>query len=129
MRRSSKIIIVLVLAAVALLRISASTAGNTFAPQATVPYTGYTTTTVTGGTMTSLQYHLDPSRTSITSVTLVLQTNLLTKAVSMSFNGGSSFSCGTGTLSLSIPVTTTYTCTPSPAQQTKGLINTGVLVQ
>lgn len=130
MRRSTRILIVAVLAVLALARVSALTAANTFAPGATAPYTEYTTITVTrsalGPTLSSLNYNLNPSRTSIVSVTLVLKNAGLLNSASLKFNNGSAVPCGAGQIS---GVTTyTYTCTPAVAQPTSGLTTTAVII-
>lgn len=108
---------------------SAFTNSNTFASGSTKPLTGYATTTVSGGTINSLAYNLDAAGANVTSVALVLANNTTTSAVSLNFNGGTSFSCGTGTASgTTAPITTSYTCTPATAQSTSGLTSTGVVI-
>ena len=108
---------------------AAFTASNTFASGATAPLTGYATTTVSGGTINSLKYNLDSAGANVVSVALVLANNTTTSAVSMNFNGGTSFTCGTGTASgTTSPITTSYTCTPAAAESTSGLTSTGVVI-
>lgn len=128
MRKSAKVLGALTVAGLALAGSSAFTAGNTFATGATTPMTGYATTTVSGATVNSLTYNLNTVGDAVSSVRLVLANNTTTSAVSLNFNGGTSFTCGTGTATTVAPITTTYTCTPGTAQPTAGLTSTGVVV-
>lgn len=128
MRTSTKIFGAVAVAGVVAASGGAFTASNTFASGATAPLTGYATTTVTGGTVNSLKYNLDSSGANIASVALVLANDTTTSAVSMNFNGGTSFSCGTGTATTTAPITTSYTCTPAAAESTSGLTSTGVVI-
>lgn len=127
MRRSTKIATAAGLAGLAVAGISAFTASNTFDAGATVPSTGYGSTTVTGASVKSLAYNLDATGANVTSATLVLDGDTHTSNVSLSYNGGNSFACGTGTVSTG---TTTYTCTtPSGSPQTtSGLTSAAVIV-
>lgn len=125
MRKSAKIITALSVAGLAAAAGSAFTAGNTFAPGALTPLTGYATTTVSGATVNSLQYNLNGSGDTIDSATLVLAGDTSTSTVEMNYNDGASFACGTGTVD-EIANTTTYTCTQS--QSTAGLTSTGIVV-
>lgn len=131
MRRPARALLALVLLGIVLARVSAATAGNTFAPGATVPYTGYGKVTVSrtllGPTLGSLRYNLDPTATSVTSVTLVLNTATALDTASVSFDNGPSFACGTGQLTGATAYT--YTCTPTSPQPTKGLTSTAITIQ
>lgn len=125
MRKSAKIVTALSVAGLAVAAGSAFTAGNTFASGATKPLTGYATTTVTGATINSLQYNLNGAGDTINTATLVLAGDTSTSTVSMNYNGGTSFACGTGTVDATAN-TTTYTC--AQTQSTSGLTSTGVVV-
>ncbi|HKU11693.1 MAG TPA: hypothetical protein VJQ61_10785 [Sinomonas sp.] len=129
MRRSTKLATAVAIAGLAFAGVSAFTANNTFDSGSTVPKTGYGSTTVTGATVKSLAYNLDATGANVTSATLVLDGDTSASNVSLSYNGGSSFACGTGTVSTGT-VTTTYTCTtPSGSPQTtSGLTSTAVIV-
>jgi hypothetical protein len=128
MRKSSRLIGALVAAGVVVSGGAAFTASNTFASGATQPLTGYATTTVTGGTVNSLKYNLDAAGANVVSVALVLANNTTTSNVSMNFNGGTAFSCGTGTATSTSPITTSYTCTPSAPEAVSSLTSTGVSI-
>lgn len=129
MRKNIKLLGALAVAGVVATTGSAFTAGNTFATGATVPLTGYGTTTVSGGTINSLKYNLDGPGANVTSVSLVLLTDTSKSAVSLNFNNKTAFTCGIGTVaSTASPVTTSYTCTPTAAQATSGLTSTGVVI-
>lgn len=129
--RLFRIVFVLVLLAVVLAKISASTAGNTFAPGATKPFTSYATVTVNrtslGPTLGSLNYNLDSSHTSVSSLTLVLNGATVLNTASVSFNNGPSFTCGPG--QLTGLTSYRYTCTPTTPQPTRGLTSTAVTLQ
>ena len=131
MHRSVRILFLLVLLGVVLARISGSTAGNTFAPRATAPYTSYATVavsrTVLGPTLGSLSYNLDSGHTSVSSLTLVLNGATALNTASVSFNNGTSFACGAGRLTSLTSYT--YTCTPTSSQPTKGLTSTRVTIR
>ena len=128
MRKSAKVLSAVAVAGLAFAGSTAYTAGNTFASGATAPLTGYATTTVSGATVNSLDYNLNAAGDQISSVTLVLANDTTTSSVSMNFNGGTSFGCGTGTMSGTTTIITTYTCTPATAQSTSALTSTGVVV-
>jgi len=109
---------------------AAFTASNTFAQGATAPLTGYASTSVSGGTINSLKYNLNPPGDNVDSVTLVLANDTTTSAVSIGFNGGATTSCGTGTYDATKTVTT-YTCDnggSSFVQSTSGLASTAVVI-
>ena len=129
MRKSTKVATAAAVAGLAVAGISAFTASNTFDSGATVPTTGYGSTTVTGATVKSLSYNLDATGATVTSATLVLDGDTSASNVSLSYNGGNSFTCGTGSVSTGT-VATTYTCTtPSGSpQSTSGLTSTAVVV-
>jgi hypothetical protein len=108
---------------------SAFTASNTMAPGATAPLTGYVSTSVTGATVNTLHYNLDATGVNVDNVTLVLDGDTTSSAVSLGFNGAAVTTCGTGTYS--VPTTeTTYTCDnggSSFARTTAGLTSTEVV--
>jgi len=109
---------------------AAFTNSNTFANGATAPLTGYASTSVSGGTINSLKYNLNPAGDNVDSVTLVLANDTTGSAVSVGFNGGATTSCGTGTYS-STNTETTYTCDSSGSnfvQPTSGLTSTAVVI-
>lgn len=121
--------IILAVAAVAgLIGGGALTASNTFASGATAPITGYAETTVSGGTVDSLAYTLNAGGDNVDSVTLVLNGDTTTSAVSIGFNGGATTSCGIGTFATTA---TTYTCDNGGVnfvQATSGLTATSVVI-
>ncbi|HKU11695.1 MAG TPA: hypothetical protein VJQ61_10795 [Sinomonas sp.] len=130
MRRFRLLLLLLVLAIV-LARISASTAGNAFAPGSTARYTSYAAVTVSrtalGPTLGSLTYNLDSSRTTVSSLTLVLNAATVLNTATVSFNSGPPFACGTAQL---VGLTSyRYTCTPNTPQPTKGLASTAVTIR
>jgi hypothetical protein len=122
MRKSAKIITALSAAGLAVAAGSAFTNSNTAPANTTL---GYSTTTVSGATVTSLDYNLNASGETINSATLVLDGDTTGSAVSMNYNNGTSFTCGTGAFD-SLATATTYTCTQS--QSTAGLTSTGIVV-
>jgi hypothetical protein len=110
---------------------SAFTASNTMATGATVPHTGYVSTSVSGATVNTLHYNLDATGANVDSVTLVLSGNTTTDAVSIGFNGANVTSCGTGTFSTGTPGSTSYSCDDGGAsftQPTDALTDTAVVV-
>jgi len=91
---------------------------------------GYGSTTVTGATVNSIQYNLNPAGDNVDSVTLVLAGDTTSSAVSIGFDGGATTSCGTGTYA-GTPGATTYTCNDSGenfVQATADLTSTAVVV-
>jgi hypothetical protein len=127
-RKPTKLITAAAFAGLAVAGSTAFTAGNTFASRSTKPLTGYSTTTVSGATVNSLMYNLDSAGANVVSVALVLANDTTQSSVSLNFNGGASFTCGTGTATTVAPITTSYTCTPLASQPTSGLTSTGVVV-
>lgn len=125
MRTSAKLITALSVAGIAVAAGSAFTAGNTFAAGSTVPL-GYSTTTVSGATVNSLDYNLSAAGNEIDSATLVLDGNTATSTVQMGFNGGSLFGCVAG--GDVDPLTTVYTCTPVAPLNTSALVSTVIVV-
>jgi hypothetical protein len=103
MRKSSKLIGALAIAGIAAAGGTAFTAGNT---QAATQVVGYGSTTVSGASVSSMQYDLNPAGDNVDRVILVLAGNTTSSAVSIGFNGGATTSCGTGTFT----TVTTYTC-------------------
>lgn len=125
MRNSAKLIAALSVAGLAVAAGSAFTAGNTFASGSTVPL-GYSTTTVSGATVNSLDYNLNAGGNEINSATLVLNGNTVTSTVQMGFNDGSLFGCVAGS---DVDVSTTvYTCTPAAPLSTTALVDTVIVV-
>lgn len=127
MRKSAKILVALGAGGLALAAGSAFTNSNSM-PSA--PTVGYGTTTVSGATVDSLAYNLDPTGADVASVALVLAGDTTGSSVSLSYNGGNSFTCGTGSATTTGTITTSYTClTPSgTTQATSGLTSTAVVV-
>src|SRR5579875_1086027 len=89
--------------------------GAAFTASNTVPNTtaGYGTSTITGGTVLSLNYTLSGDGTSITTATIVFQGNTTTDTAAIAFDSGSQTTCGAGTLDGA--GNTTYTCNVSGA--------------
>jgi hypothetical protein len=130
MRKSSKVLGAVAVAGLVAAGGAAFTNSNTFASGATVPHTGYASTSVSGGTINSLKYNLSAPGDNVDTVTLVLATDTTTSAVSIGFNGGATTSCGTGTYS-STNSETTYTCDNGGSnfvQSTSGLTSTAVVI-
>jgi hypothetical protein len=103
---------------------SAFTASNT---QATTQVVGYGSTTISGATVNSMAYNLNPAGDNVNSVTLVLAGDTTGSSVSIGFNGGTLTSCGTGAFT----TVTTYTCDNGGAsfvRSTAGLTSTAVVV-
>jgi hypothetical protein len=103
---------------------SAFTASNT---QATSQVVGYGSTTISGATVSTMTYNLNPAGDNVDSVTLVLAGDTTGSTVSMGFNGGTAVSCGTG----SFATVTTYTCDnggTALVRPTAGLTATSVVV-
>ena len=125
MRKSSKLIGALAIAGIAAAGGTAFTNSNT---QATSQVVGYGSTTISGATVNSMIYNLNPAGDNVNSVTLQLAGNTTSSAVSMGFNGGATTSCGTGTFA---STATTYTCDNlgvSFVRSTAGLTGTAVVV-
>ena len=104
---------------------SAFTNSNT---QAASQVVGYGSTTISGATVSSMDYNLNASGDNVDSVTLVLAGDTTGSAVSIGFNGGATTSCGTGTFATGA---TTYTCDNGGsnfARTTAGLTSTAVVV-
>lgn len=124
MRKSTKLVGAIAVAGVVAAGGAAFTASNT---QAASQVVGYGSTTVSGATVSSMQYNLNSAGDNVDSVTLVLAGDTTTSAVSIGFNAGATTSCGTG-----IFVTdTTYTCDNGGTnfvQSTDGLTSTAVVV-
>jgi hypothetical protein len=124
MRKSSKLIGALAIAGIAAAGGTAFTNSNT---QATSQVVGYGSTTISGATVTSMAYNLNPAGDNVNTVTLVLGGDTTGSAVSIGFNGGQTTSCGTGVFSTN----TTYTCDNggvSFVRSTAGLTSTAVVV-
>ena len=88
---------------------AAFTANNTM-PNGTVA--GYGTVSVSGGTVTSLQYALSPDGTDISTATLVFSGDVHADTAAIGFDGansGDTTTCGPG--SYSAGTGTTFTCT------------------
>lgn len=100
---------------------SAFTASNTGMPATDT--VGYGATTVSGATVNSLTYNYNTAKSDIDSVTLVLDGDTTTDAVSLGYNDAAPVSCGTGAF---LTTETTYTCTQS--QSVSGLTKTAVFV-
>jgi hypothetical protein len=128
MRKSSKAIAAVAVAAAVAAGGAAFTSSNTFATGATAPRTGYGSTDVTGGTIDSLHYNLSTDGSNVNSVALVLAGDTTLSAVSIGFNGLATTSCGTGTFAAT---ETTYTCDNGGAsftQSTDTLNSTAVVI-
>ena len=130
MRKSSRVLGAVAVAGLVAAGSAAFTASNTFATGATAPATGYSSTTVSGGTINSLKYNLSADGSNVDTVTLVLAGDTTKSAVSIGFNNGATTSCGTGTYDGT--TATTYTCTASGGgnftQSTSGLSSTAVVI-
>ncbi|HEY8701649.1 MAG TPA: hypothetical protein VIM08_11940 [Arthrobacter sp.] len=113
--RTAKVLTAAAVAGLAFAGVSAFTASNTQPTGSTV---GYGSTTVSGATVNSLTYTLDATGANITSATLVLANDTHLSNVSMAYDTGSSFGCGTGTVSGTTTIITTYTCTATQATST-----------
>lgn len=108
---------------------SAFTASNS--GQAATQVVGYGSTTISGATVNSMTYNLNPAGDNVNSVTLVLAGDTTGSAVSIGFNGGAATSCGTGSFATGTPGATTYTCDSGGTaftQLTKNLTSTAVVV-
>lgn len=104
---------------------SAFTNSNT---QAASQVVGYGTTTISGATVSSMDYNLNAAGDNVNSLTLVLAGDTTGSAVSVGFNGGATTSCGTGTFAAGA---TTYTCDNGGGnftRSTAGLTSTAVVV-
>jgi hypothetical protein len=75
--------------------------------QPTTSVAGYGTTSVTGGTVTSLTYALSSNGADINTATIVWSGDTSLDTTVIGFNGGGTYSCGTGTF---ISGSTTFTC-------------------
>jgi hypothetical protein len=127
MRMSSKALGTVAVAAVIAAGGAAFTSSNTFAGGATAPLTGYGSTSVTGGTINSLNYNLSADGSNVDSVTLVLVGNTTSSAVAIGFDGGATTSCGDGVFTTN----TTYTCDNGGsafAESTSTLASTAVVI-
>jgi hypothetical protein len=105
---------------------TAFTASNTV-PDATV---GFGTNTVSGAVVNTISYTVDGTGANVDSVTLVLDGDTTTSAVSIGFNGGNTTSCGVGSYD-NVATETTYTCDNGGSafvQSTDTLTATSVLV-
>jgi len=113
---------------------SAFTASNTMAKSDQV--VGYGSTTISGATVNSMTYSLNPAGDNVNSVTLVLAGDTHLSAVWIGFDGLQTSSCGTGTVTQAVvspaaAAFTTYTCDnggSSFEQSTAGLTSTAVVV-
>lgn len=124
MRKSARTVLVVAGIAAFAAGGSAFTASNT---QATTQVVGYGSTTISGATVNSMAYNLNPAGDNVNSVTLVLAGDTTGSAVSIGFNGGTLTSCGTGAFT----TVTTYTCDNGGAsfvRSTSGLNSTAVVV-
>jgi hypothetical protein len=92
---------------------------------------GYSSTTISGGTVNSVVYNLNAAGDNVDTVSLVLAGDTTAGTVYLGFNGGTKVSCGTGTFDTDH---TNYACDANPAgavnyvRSTSGLVSTAVVV-
>ena len=125
MRSNTRILAAVAVAAAVAAGGSAFTNSNT---QAASQVVGYGSTTISGATVSSMDYNLNGPGDNVNSVTLVLAGDTTASAVSIGFNGGATTSCGTGTFDTDA---TTYTCNNGGGnfvRTTAGLTSTAVVV-
>lgn len=125
MRKSHKILGVAAAVGIVLAAGSAFTDSNTAPADKTL---GYSSTTVSGGTVNDIDYNLNAAGTNVDSVVLVLAGDTTASAVAIGLNGAATTSCGTGVFATSA---TTYTCDNAGAnfvQSTVGLTSTAVVI-
>ena len=125
MRKSHKILGVAATVGIILAGGSAFTNSNTAPTTKTV---GYSSTTVSGGTVNDLHYNLNAAGTNVDTITLVLAGDTTTSAVALGLNGAATTPCGTGVFATTA---TTYTCDNGGAnfvQPTVDLTSTAVVI-
>lgn len=125
MRKSHKILGVVAAAGIILAAGSAFTNSNTAPTDKTL---GYSSTTVSGGTVNDIDYTLNAAGTNVDKITLVLAGDTTASAVSIGLNGAATTPCGTGVFA---DTATTYTCDNDGAnfvQSTVGLTSTAVVI-
>jgi hypothetical protein len=105
---------------------SAFTAGNT--GQASTKVLGYSSTTVSGGTVDSLAYTMSTDNSNVNSIALTLHNDTTGSTVAISFNTAAPISCGTGTFTVDH---TDYTCQNGGSaytMPTDTLVKTAVII-
>lgn len=133
MRKSTKLFGALAVAGLVAAGGSAFTAANI--GQDATKVMGYSTTTVSGATVTSLTYNKNTPLSNIDSITLVLDgdTTLNGETAYIGFNTDAPLACKTGVYDAA--TSTTYTCDAAPGptatpytQAVSGLVSTNVLI-
>lgn len=104
--RRSAVVVLVALGALTVTVGSASTSSNTV-PNTTA---GYGSSTVSGATVTSIDYNLSADGTQITSADLVLVGDLTGKTIAANFNGAALVTCTFGGYTPGAPGSSAATC-------------------